>query len=248
VGLRDIRGYDAVDPGRFIELLRVASEAPFADVPYAITQWMRPKGTITEKGLHLSPVLDMLNVAYVICRGTPLPEVRPAFQSPDYWVMTNASVLPRAFVPRTVEAVPDARRRLERLGAPDFDPRQVAFVEQPLAFPSPCVGTADILGDEPNRVRLAVRMQTAGLVVVSDLWDPGWRAWLNGTPVPVLRANHAVRGVVVPEGSSTLEFRYQPASFARGVRCCVGASLVLCGWFAIALWRRPTASSPSPVT
>ena len=70
-------------------------------------------------------------------------------------------------------------------------------------------------------------METAGLVVLADRWDIGWRAYLDGRPVPILQANHALRGVVVPAGTGTLEFRYQPASFAWGLRLAGAAATVL---------------------
>jgi len=79
-------------------------------------------------------------------------------------------------------------------------------------------------------------MKTAGLVVLTDLWDKGWRAYLDGQNVPVLRANHAVRGVVVQQGTHSLEFRYQPASFTWGMRASGLAGLTLLMWAGFA-WR-----------
>ena len=83
-------------------------------------------------------------------------------------------------------------------------------------------------------------METPGLVVLADLWDKGWQAYLNGKRVPILRANHAIRGVVVPAGSGTLEFRYAPASFAWGLRLAGLAAVALLVWLGIALRRRQT--------
>src|SRR5437660_6551955 len=79
-------------------------------------------------------------------------------------------------------------------------------------------------------------MKTAGLVVLTDLWNKGWRAYLDGQNVPVLRANHAVRGVVVQQGTHSLEFRYQPASFTWGVSAAGLAALTLLMWAGFA-WR-----------
>jgi hypothetical protein len=243
-GLHDIRGYDAVDPGRFIDLIKFANDPASPKVPYAFTQWMIPKATFTPEGqLRLTPILDMLNVRYVIFRGTAPPEHTPAFQSPDYWVLTNAFALPRAFVPRQVEVVVDAEARLEKLASAEFDARQIAYTETTVELPPVCRGSTEIVSEEPNRIRLAARMETAGLVVLADLWDQGWRAWLDGKPAPILRVNHAIRGVVVPTGSSILEFRYQPRSFTWGIRCFAGAALVLIGWFAVALRRRSAPCS-----
>jgi uncharacterized membrane protein YfhO len=76
-------------------------------------------------------------------------------------------------------------------------------------------------------------METPGLIVLADNWDKGWRAYWNGKPVPVLRTDYAVRGVVVPAGNGTLEFVYQPASLILGLWLAGFAALVLIGWLAI---------------
>jgi uncharacterized membrane protein YfhO len=73
-------------------------------------------------------------------------------------------------------------------------------------------------------------METPGLVVLADNWDRGWHAYWNGRPVPVLRANYAIRGVVVPAGNGTLEFIYQPASLILGLWLAGLAAIVLAGW------------------
>ena len=60
-------------------------------------------------------------------------------------------------------------------------------------------------------------MRTPGVVVLADTWDPGWRATLDGQPVAVLRANHMLRGIEVPEGRHVVEMIYWPASLQRGL-------------------------------
>jgi hypothetical protein len=265
-GLRDIRGYDAVDPARLIDLLVgrpaenprepaliMAADPRFPLVPYALTQRLTPRINVTPPDLiQLSPVLDMLNVRYVIFRGSPWELVRPGsppqrlrpdFSSPDYWVLINGNALPRAFVPMQVETVARDKDRLKKMAAADFNPRQTAYVEQAVELPGACRGSAQIVAEIPTRVTIACEMETRGLVVLADLWDKGWNAYWEGKAVPILRTNHAVRGVVVPAGKGTLEFRYEPASFAWGWRLCGLALIVLLGW---AWWgRRGTASRPA---
>jgi hypothetical protein len=175
----------------------------------------------------------MLNVRYLIFRGTPPPDATPDFQGGDYWVLVNPAVLPRAFVPRRVESVTDDDARVQKLASPQFDPREVAFVETAVNLPVGCRGAAEIVSEIPTHLTMSVRMETPGLVVLADLWDKGWRAYLNGKPAPILRTNHALRGVVAPAGSATLDFRYEPASFSWGLRLAAFAATVLlvwCGW------------------
>jgi len=181
----------------------------------------------------------------VILRGSPPTNAVPLFQSPDYWVLKNPAAMPRAFVPQRVEFVPNDQLRLQKLAAPDFDPRQVAYVEAPMNLPATCQGTVELMAEVPTHLSLALRMETAGLVVLADRWDNGWHAYLNGTAVPILRANHAIRGVFVPAGSHRLEFRYWPASFALGLKLAGLALLIVVGWPAI--WALLRLRKPGPL-
>jgi hypothetical protein len=242
-GLRDVRGYDGVDPARMVDLLLAAAVPASFKAPYAATMYLAPRATVTRQGeMRLSPILDMLGVRYVIFRGEPPPHTYPRFQEPDCSVVENLAAMPRAFVPRRVEVMAEGAARLERLASARFDPRELACVESPVTLPTSCRGTVELLDELPARIKLAVRMETPGLVVLADLWDQGWRAWLNGRPVPILRTNHALRGVVVPAGDGTLEFRYEPASFAWGLR--------LAGLAAVALlagaWGSFRRATPGP--
>lgn len=224
-----------------VELLRT-TEQPSTTMTvneYATTQWLAPKAAFTPEGdLRLPPVLDMLGVRYVILRGAPPAGSRPGFRGPDYWVLVNSNAMARTFVPRRVEMARESKARLEKLASPQFDPREVACVEEPVELPAVCRGQADIVSEIPTRVTVALRMETPGLVVLADLWDKGWRAKLNGRPVPILRANHAIRGVVVPAGSGTIEFQYAPASFAWGLRLAALGAIALLGWIGMTLFRR----------
>ncbi|HWX18683.1 MAG TPA: hypothetical protein VN578_02140 [Candidatus Binatia bacterium] len=241
-GLHDIRGYDGVDPARMVELVRTAGEPNSTTPDYARTQWLIPKTTRTpDGGIRLPPVLDMLGVRYVIFRGTPPPEMHPAFQSPDYWVMVNPAALPRVFVPQRVELVTNDQERLEKLASPGFDPRQVAYVESPVSLPSSCQGQVEVREESPTRITATVHMKTPGLVVLADRWDGGWQAWLDGKSVPILQVNHAIRGVVVPAGAGTLKFSYQAASFTWGLRLFATAALAMLGWLGVASWRQRKA-------
>ena len=252
-GLSDIRGYDGVDAARLVELAElkwmgnnIVSDPRSPAPEYAALQWMVP---LTFKGpdgrLRLHPVLDMLGVRYVIFRGS-LADVPPPFSGNDYWAVVNPRALPRAFVPERVQVIADDGQRLLRLAAPDFDARKIAFIESevPEGLPGACRGAVSITKDLPKEVTLAVNMQTSGLVVLADLWDKGWNAYLDGRRTPVLRTNHALRGVVTPGGAHTLQFRYEPAGLARGLWLLGFAAAAWLAWVAGVVWA---ARKPRPI-
>ena len=200
---------------------------------------MKPKISYpTLETVQLSPVLDLLGVEYVIYRGPVQGAFKPPIQGSDYWALRNPSALPRVFVPSRAENVPDESERLAKLASPQFDPRAVAYVETPVSLPEVAHGQATIVAENPSEVTIAVSMDTPGLVVLTDMWDKGWQARLNGEPVPVLRTDHALRGVVVPQGVSVLKLSYAPASFRWGLVLFGLAAAVLAGCLAIEVRRR----------
>jgi uncharacterized membrane protein YfhO len=79
-------------------------------------------------------------------------------------------------------------------------------------------------------VTVSVDMQTAGLLVLADRWDRGWRPYSDGNELPILRANYVLRGVPVPPGISTTVFRYEPQSFVWGVRLFLAGASILVVW------------------
>ena len=133
---------------------------------------------------------------------------------------------------------------LQALAEPHFDPARVAYVTEPLQLPDPVRGEALLDDEVPTRVAVTARMETPGFVVLADLWFEGWKAELNGEPVPILRTNYALRGVAVPAGESKLVFSYEPAGFTTGVRLMTLALLVLASW-TLVLIRRARRSTPA---
>ncbi|HEX4086243.1 MAG TPA: hypothetical protein VHY22_15105 [Chthoniobacteraceae bacterium] len=226
--LHDIRGYDAIDPARLMNLMAEAADPHSPVFNYCMTQWYLPKFKMAPPDqVLLPPILDLLNVRYVIFRGTPPPGIQPVLHHSIYWVLYNPRALPRAFVPRHVESVPDSAIRLEKMASANFDPAETCYTEQPLNLPANIVGEAALRAELPAKLAVSVKMQTAGLVVLSDLWDIGWKAYLNGNPVPIYRVDHAIRGVLVPPGDGTLIFEYDPDRFQWGLRLAAGAGIVI---------------------
>ncbi|MGB7767919.1 MAG: hypothetical protein WBN22_03595 [Verrucomicrobiia bacterium] len=237
-GLWDIRGYDSIDPSRMVNLLETAAE-PGNELSYAAVQYLVPKGVILPPStIRFAPVLDMLDVRYVIFLGVPPIQIHPAFQGNGYWVLVNSNALPRVFVPKSVKTLSDDGAELAALTEPQFNPADVAYVESPLALPASCRGVARITNEIPTHIMVSMRMDTPGLVVLADNWENGWRAYWNGEPVPVLRTDYAIRGVVLPAGKGTLEFIYKPMSLILGLWFAGFASIVLLIWLAVIRFKK----------
>ncbi len=99
----------------------------------------------------------------------------------------------------------------------------------------------------PDRVQLEVRARRAAVVVLLDSYDPGWRAWVDGQPARILRANVAFRAVPVPAGEHRVEMRYRPPALILGIALSVlTAAIALASAAAIALGRRRRRAREQP--
>jgi hypothetical protein len=240
LGLPDIRGYDAVDPKRLLDVLEFAREPGTPSIPYARTQGFIPWGTWTNDGsLHISPVLSMLNVRYLIfCQDLP-NQIKAIIRGDGYTVVENELAMARTFVPQTVQVVDEGQHLMDQLRAVTFDPVRVSYVTEHVDLPAVSRGTAKILEEFPERVVVDARMNTAGIVVLADLWDKGWQAQVDGQAMPILVVNHAIRGVVLPAGQHRVVFRYMPDSVRIGWIMSGTAVAVGLGWAAwIMRWGR----------
>jgi uncharacterized membrane protein YfhO len=79
----------------------------------------------------------------------------------------------------------------------------------------------------PTRVELEAQAARDGYLVLGETWAPGWRAWIDGRPAPVLRANVIHRAVKLPSGRHRVEFRYVPTAFRLGLYATAAALAVL---------------------
>jgi hypothetical protein len=143
--------------------------------------------------------------------------------------MQPARVVGKLRVMPTEEAVARALDLLPQIG---LDPRKEALVSAAqagevalsrAARPS----RADLARAEPGR--LDVRAEGPGLLVVSEAWDPGWSAQVDGRPADVHRVNLAQIGVVLDAGLHHVRLVYRGRGLRAGLALAAAAVLVLLG-------------------
>jgi len=155
-------------------------------------------------------------------------------------VFVNTGALPRAFVAHSFRSIVDNESRLAYIGGPAFDPAVEVVLSEPFAGslaggrrrPLTPVKFVDYGHD---RVELAIESAEPGLLVLSDVYYPGWRAEAGGGEVRILRANHAFRAVPVPAGRGRVAFSYQPASLRMGIWISIASLAWMAG---LVVWRK----------
>ena len=78
-----------------------------------------------------------------------------------------------------------------------------------------------------NSVTIKTNVNHDALLVLTDIYYPGWIALVDGKKTKIFRVDGLVRGIVVPAGSHTIVYRYFPHTFQLGL-WLAGTSLLVC--------------------
>ena len=158
-----------------------------------------------------------------------------------------SGALPRAKFYTGWQTVTNDPAALDRLRSPEFDPEKgLLLAEEPAGVkPSPeaAPGEAAITSYQPKAVVLKTKSAAAGVLLLNDRWHPDWQVTVDGQPSPLLRANFIMRGVAVPAGEHTVEFRFSPPHGTLWVSLsAIAAGFVCVGLLAFGPKDRPAAA------
>ena len=206
--------------------------------PEALQDWAFLEPALTKRPTMavwggLLPELVALDAA----AGTPSVFRSFAAFPPRWWETGTERVI--SVVPSELRAVPVSgaspagTNPAGVLGPPSTPTCPTAAADAPTATVTELLST---------RVRVDVRTACDRLLVYLDTWAPGWRARIDGRPVPTLRVNGAVRGVLVPAGSHTLEWTYRPDHLPVLLTIMAASAMA-----AIALARLPPGARRSSI-
>jgi hypothetical protein len=202
----------------------------------------RVAGQTIETRPPFKRILSMNNVAYIL---SPLPISGESFpldeRRDDVLIYRNPECMPHAFLVGRVIKVADTREALGALLSDAFDPRHEAVVEGApgIAQTDSLRGDAKIVSYMANNVLIHTAARTAALLVLSDMFYPGWEAAVDGRPAPIYRVNATMRGVAVPEGDHEIAFTFRPASVRWGAIVSTIGILLLCTGFIVIRTPRP---------
>lgn len=229
---QSIEGYDALYQARYGEFVSAAYDGKFRSPERSVVN-IQKHGQYTEK------ILELLGVKFIMHRLSDgrmgwtypywiYPNYTSVYKDKYYEILENASVYPRAFLVSSFEILTKDQEILNRLFSEDFNLKDsVILEERPIINPQTGLGTVTIENYQPESVRMTTDSNVPKLLFLSDAYDAGWQATIDGKKTPVYRADYDFRAVAVPAGKHTVEFRYSPMSFRIGLFAAAAVILFL---------------------
>lgn len=155
-------------------------------------------------------VLNMLNTKYVITPG----------QNGQPQVQANPDALGAAWF---VKAVRFENNWLGVMKAMDqFTPRDTAILEasskaQVQQPQTDSAATIQLVRHDNEEMLYQSNAAAPGFAVFSEIYyDRGWKAYIDGKEVPIIRTNYVLRGLNVPAGKHDIRFAFEPTAYKTG--------------------------------
>ncbi len=157
---------------------------------------------------------QLLNVRYVLdTRDIDSAGLARRFESDGVKIFEVTDPFPRAWLVHRLAQGGD----WHALAADDFDLKTTALVSDALPVAETTApDRVTIRRADAGFLSLDVSAGADGLLVVSEIWDAGWRATVDGQPAPLIRADGVLMGVPLSAGTHAVELRYQPREFRWG--------------------------------
>jgi len=254
---QDIRGYDSIIPKQYTEYMAAIE-------PQNALLYNRIQPLATWEALN-SPLLDVLNVKYVITSETiDSAKFALAWEGEGVRIYENLGVAPRAYtLPLSATAVVDDAL----IAMQELDPRQYVVIEsqdwkletKPIPNPQSPIpnpftpATIDHYGSGELFVTTPVIDEPTWLIL-NDSYYPGWKAFVRpaGTgegqekQVDVVLVNGNFRGVYLPGPNEeeeeepmawTVRYKYSPTSFQLGGLASFMGLIILIFVGLVWVWR-----------
>lgn len=200
---KSIGGYHAAKLRRYQEMIEEHISSEMNDVFKAVSD---AGGDMTKVDPSGFPVLNMLNTRYFIF---PL-------QGGQTMPMQNPYTMGNAWFVDEVQYVNNANEEIDALH--HINPAKVAVIDQKFSEQVKQTAVPDTMSSikltayEPNGLKYEVDSKTGGTVVFSEIYYPGWQAYIDGVEAPLGRANYILRAMNVPAGKHVVEFKFDPKS------------------------------------
>lgn len=157
-------------------------------------------------------VCDLLNAKYRVVTDQ---------QRRSMELTTASTYVPRAFIVYRENIIPDDKELKAYMESDAFNPSHTVVFEEDPHFATEQGGDSttpavSITSYKLNSITLNVSTAKSGFLVLSEIYYPGWKAYVDGSPRRVYRADWSLRAIPIEKGSHHIEFLFEPESYRHG--------------------------------
>ena len=200
---KSIGGYHAAKLRRYQEMIE---EHISSEMQSVFQEVANTGGEMDRLDASKFPVLNMLNARYFIFPlegGQTVPLQNP-FAFGNAWFVNEVAYVNNAN--EEIKAIHGTDLRKKAI----VDKRFEAILKSSAPADSAC--SIQLLSYEPNELKYEVSSDNGGIVVFSEIYYPGWQAYIDGNEVEHGRANYILRAMNVPAGKHVVEFKFDPST------------------------------------
>jgi uncharacterized membrane protein YfhO len=164
-------------------------------------------------------VLNMLNTKYIIAedQGQIFP-----YDNPD--------ALGNAWFVSKLKELPDANSEIKALDSLSISSTAITTMSElgSQRYIVDSTATINLKEFKPNYLKYTSTNPNKGFAVFSEIYySNGWNAYLDGNLVPHQRVNYVLRGMEIPSGNHTIEFKFEPQVVKTGSSIALASSALL---------------------
>jgi len=166
---------------------------------------------------------DILNVKYRMVRMGNIVHLREV-----------DSYLKRAFIVHQIKVLKREEKILKELNREDFNPNEVAIVKEYRPVEAGALEAKDsvsITSYSPNNIEIFAKTSKNGILVLSEIYYPAWKAYVDGERVKIFDVDYALRGLYLSEGEHKVKIVYDSEYFKIGLYISlltIAFAVVLC--------------------
>ena len=200
---KSIGGYHAAKLRRYQEMIE---EHISAEMNTVFQEVANAGGDMDSVNATKFPVLNMLNARYLIfpLEGGQTVPLRNPFALGNGWFVNQVTYVDNAN--EEIEAI----HGINPIETVVVDKRFESVLKPAAESDSTC--SVVLTAYEPNDLKYEVNSAKGGTVVFSEIYYPGWQAYMDGEKVEHGRANYILRAMNVPAGKHVVEFKFDPDS------------------------------------
>lgn len=214
---KSIGGYHGAKMRRYQDVVDMLNE-----------ELMKSRNILSERNME---VYNMLNVKYFIA----------ADSANNLFAQLNPTANGNAWFVKKYELVDNADA--EYAAIHNFNSKETCFIDKRFAdevkelnLEPDSNSTIKLTIYQPNKLVYESNTTADKLAVFSEVfYDKGWNAYVDGTLVPHFRCDYILRGMKVPAGKHTIEFKFEPKAVETGERVTLVSSILLYGGLVLVL-------------